>query len=668
MRRKNEADSRIRRGSITTWATVLLTLVLAISALPVRAQEPFPVSLVTGRTAPTRNPEPGVIRSQRVALRVDALAGPVPGGLPNPQGKEWLRLRVFDDVDLVLELTERKPVARGGFSWVGRPVDGTLGTAILLVRNGRVYGSYRGVGGVLTIWPTADGDHLVEERDDSRWIRDEPDFIPVELPEGKPAAESPAAVLAPIGHEVIDVLVVYTQELADHYGASDIDGLQANIDLAELNANTAYANSGVNQRIRIVHAQQIDYTESGSCDIDLPRLRDKNDGYLDDVHALRDLWGADLVSLWALDTGGCGKAYLMTSVSPSFESSGFSVGGGSPKSITFIHELGHNMGLRHDWYDDAGTTPFPYSHGYVEPTGAWVTLMAYASLCGAANLPGPCLPIYHFSNSAVLVDGAPTGVAPGTSTACQAGNTANPPCDADSQQSLDMSAPTVAGFRPTKVPARLRKEVDASFVRIGDTITYTLTVTNDSPVTASGVVLKDTVPAHTSLNSGSLSADASVAGAGGPGSLITWNTGVDLPSGDTLVRTFTVTATGGGFAVNTATLDAANTVHTLTSNRVVTGIWEKVACGFSDDFESPAARPLTGLAVGDRGLSHYWRTSTTEGGAPGWTIATPIPAPTAPSSTAGSLPGITSPRRSAPRMETRGSSARARRWNCMPTC
>ena len=117
---------------------------------------------------------------------------------------------------------------------------------------------------------------------------------------------------------------------------------------------------------------------------------------------------------------------------------------------------------------------------------------------------------------------------------------------------------------------------------------------------AHDIVLEDTVPAHTTLNPGSLSGDGSAGGVT-PGSLITWTTGASLNPGDSLQRTFSVTATEGGIASNSATVDSSSTSLTMTSNTVSTAIWESVACGFQDGFESGA-------------LSHHWRIETTQEG------------------------------------------------------
>jgi uncharacterized repeat protein (TIGR01451 family) len=159
---------------------------------------------------------------------------------------------------------------------------------------------------------------------------------------------------------------------------------------------------------------------------------------------------------------------------------------------------------------------------------------------------------------------------------------------------------TFAAFRSTTVLARIAKEVSVGSADIGDSITYTLTVTNDSGSVANDVVIEDLVPANTTLDLGSLSADASATGVT-PGSLITWTTGVSLNSGDTLQRTFSVTAAQGGIATNTATVDSSSTALTMTSNEVSTSIWETVSCGFQDGFESGQ-------------LDHYWRVETTQEG------------------------------------------------------
>lgn len=153
----------------------------------------------------------------------------------------------------------------------------------------------------------------------------------------------------------------------------------------------------------------------------------------------------------------CGIAYLMTTVSAGFANYAFAVVARecAVGNYTFAHELGHNMGARHDWFVDTGTTPHTYAHGYVNtaPGARWRTIMAYNNHCAAQGFN--CSRLNHWSNPNVLYNGAPMGVPPGSSTACSLNNVNNPPCDANDQLTLNDTALTVASFRvrPTSGPA-----------------------------------------------------------------------------------------------------------------------------------------------------------------------------------------------------------------------
>ena len=85
--------------------------------------------------------------------------------------------------------------------------------------------------------------------------------------------------------------------------------------------------------------------------------------------------------------------------------------------MTFAHELGHNMGLRHDRYA-SGVPRTGFRYGYVnqrafEPgapeTARWRTIMAYNSQCGRVG-GFHCARLPYFSNPEVTYDGDPMGV------------------------------------------------------------------------------------------------------------------------------------------------------------------------------------------------------------------------------------------------------------------
>jgi len=75
----------------------------------------------------------------------------------------------------------------------------------------------------------------------------------------------------------------------------------------------------------------------------------------------------------------CGIAYLMTSVSNSFESSAFSVVSRTCATgyYSTAHEFGHNMGSAHD-RGNAGSASHSYAYGFRTSNNRYRTIMAYS--------------------------------------------------------------------------------------------------------------------------------------------------------------------------------------------------------------------------------------------------------------------------------------------------
>ncbi len=223
---------------------------------------------------------------------------------------------------------------------------------------------------------------------------------------------------------IIDIMVVYTAQAAANWGG--VSNTVANITQAVTNMTTSMTNSGINNvTFRLVHTEQVSYTESGSFSTDLSRLAGTTDGYMDNVHALRDQYGADLVCLIiGSPTSSCGIGYLNTSPTSYSASLGFNVSLYScvVGNYTMAHECGHTMGLRHDWYVDASTTPCSHHHGYVNQTAVsqgtsspssarWRTIMAYNNQCSNAGIN--CTRLNRWSNPLLTYNGDPTGIAIG---------------------------------------------------------------------------------------------------------------------------------------------------------------------------------------------------------------------------------------------------------------
>lgn len=251
----------------------------------------------------------------------------------------------------------------------------------------------------------------------------------------------------------IDILVAYTPAARTLAGGTT--AIQNLITLAEAETNQSYQNSQVTQRIRVVHRVETPYTESASIYDELTHLTYKTDGDMDELHALRDAYKADLVVLLTDNhnySAYCGVAWQMEYINTSFEAWAFSVVAlpCATGYFSFAHETGHNMGARHDWgAPDSGILPYTYAHGYVNVPDRWRTIMAYNTQCGTVN----CTRLQYWSNPNLRYAGDPMGVPENT---CTGGVS----CDAFNAKVLNITAYTVANFRvrtpptPTPTPTR----------------------------------------------------------------------------------------------------------------------------------------------------------------------------------------------------------------------
>lgn len=219
----------------------------------------------------------------------------------------------------------------------------------------------------------------------------------------------------------IDVLIVYTPAARASWGG--VSQSNSFVATAITNFNTALINSGVtNTFINLVYSGEIFYNESGSISTDLSSFRNNGDGELDDVHILRSTYGADLCALvTATPTNTCGLGYLNTNPTNYSANAAFSVTlfNCVVSNYSLSHEMGHNMGLRHDWFVDTSTTPCSNHHGYVNQTAVllgtsstssqrWRTIMAYNDECTNSGIS--CSRINRWANPNVNYNSEPTGV------------------------------------------------------------------------------------------------------------------------------------------------------------------------------------------------------------------------------------------------------------------
>ncbi len=270
---------------------------------------------------------------------------------------------------------------------------------------------------------------------------------------GASLATTAPLVVAEDDSITIDLMIVYTQPAEDWAltsGFGDIDGVIAqSMNLSQ----TALNNSGIGTKLRLVHAYKTSYNELSdgvSSEDRLSRFTQNTadpvfsseegyDGFMDEIHGLRDQFGADVVSWFVRieDTGGLGWRLSSSGGNADFAfnlnrvqqvASGFTV----------IHEIGHNMGNAHSRTQSSseasgGGGLFHYSAGYQNTASNYHTVMAYNDANAQQEAP-------FFSSPNLTFLGTPTGE-----------NSSTVPTD--NARSMREIKRTIANYRDTQVDA-----------------------------------------------------------------------------------------------------------------------------------------------------------------------------------------------------------------------
>ena len=227
----------------------------------------------------------------QIAQITNSPVGPKDPVTGKPTTLHTLVLNLFDDAVFTgiiedVEATSAGHALRGRLEGVG------LGTFTLVVNGGIVIGTVRTPAAVYTIRTVGDGKYVIRQIDESSLP---PLGEPLEAPLSPRNVPTQIEEVLPDDGSVIDVMVVYTPLVRRREGGRA--ATEALIDLFVAETNQAYANSEVNHRVRLVLREEVDYVEDGDSYIDLDRLQEDSDGYMDHVHELRDLYAADLVHI-----------------------------------------------------------------------------------------------------------------------------------------------------------------------------------------------------------------------------------------------------------------------------------------------------------------------------------------------------------------------------------
>ncbi len=386
------------RKALTVAIRTLLTLILTgfLTVAAQAAQLFIPVQAVRGATEQNKFVEQlrkmsttkslSLVRIDLKALKQNVVQMKLRGDVTSKAVKQRIDKRSEKD-----------------FTWYGKLSD-VPGDAVLVIHGDSVEGTVRRGTDLFKIQSVGSGMHSVIEIDQSRFPPEEPPSFKekerqINQPEssgGDAARDSSLSSLTPI----IEVLVAYTGSAETAKGGSN--SIKAMIQLAIDETNQSYVNSRINARLHLAQVAKVNYDESTrDFDTILSHFAGLNDGFMDEIHTLRNTYAADVAVLIINKTDYCGLAdAIRAKTDTAFAIVHYDCATGY---YSFGHEIGHLQGARHNIEVDSSSTPFTYGHGF-HSGSAWRTVMAY-------DCTPSCPRIQYWSNPDVSYNGIAMGTA-----------------------------------------------------------------------------------------------------------------------------------------------------------------------------------------------------------------------------------------------------------------
>jgi hypothetical protein len=312
-------------------------------------------------------------------------------------------LELPEGFNVTAERIRTSPSLNGGTLWVGRLKNDPYSSVILVFENKTLAGFVTAGGQHYNINTLSEEESFLYQSQTRNQGLQGQDFIIPETNFG-----SPAPVTTTTTDNFVDVVVGYTTE-----AAANMD-IEPTIQAAMAATNQMLADSCANFRYRLVGLVNTGVANGASDGATvLTSLRNTTGPYAG-LHAQRDALGADLVHLYvdSNNLGVCGIAYLGQ---VGFFDEEFGMGltlYGCPDFV-LAHELGHNMSLAHDRFEQNvdltdPSAPLGEHYGYVDTVNGFESIMSYSNHCNAIGLA--CDTLNKFSNPNISHEGVPFGI------------------------------------------------------------------------------------------------------------------------------------------------------------------------------------------------------------------------------------------------------------------
>jgi hypothetical protein len=423
-----------------------------IESTPRRAEPLF--TQVTAGAQTSSVTEPRAIRTATLTISTKTLAS---GAIVNADAH---LLNVFSDLQIVAFRSRVEMRPRGDYSWFGNIPGDPFGRVILTVVGGKLGANITHRGRYFTVLPVKDNVYQASEVDISGFSDDDVSPPREIFGTGTGGSRTGRAVTVGTGPldngglirwfnwhfaatngdvpafdavtddgSIIDVLVFYSHGAADrtdlnqgsviHTSAHPLPSnllvrIQGGIDVA----NQSMVDSGVATHFNLLldtATELEDLIDSGDVNDDLTIW----DG-LASIASAREGFAADIVVLVSGSEDHKGTTDFFDRISV--------VGAVAHENI-FVHEIGHAMGLQHDWVtcltkgecnlpSSGDWTNVPGNHGYViaaaDAGSAVYSIMGQDAACKAMGIPlDSCIWLARWSNPYVNVNGRPFGIAEG---------------------------------------------------------------------------------------------------------------------------------------------------------------------------------------------------------------------------------------------------------------